>query len=190
MCIDILKSPVSAFAAAKKKKSINKTLIVLAEVSVLFAISASLITINSLFSSVGIAGAASMATFVFLLSFLSIMLVGWVIDIIAKMLGGKGSYFDGLTTVTYGSVFLSTGTFLASSIVFVPVAGLLLSAIVLLPTFAAGFASLYRGVKEMYKTDTITAFVTISVTTLTLVMAIQMVLVLRVVNVISLLPIR
>ncbi|MBI2076679.1 MAG: hypothetical protein HYT72_05530, partial [Candidatus Aenigmarchaeota archaeon] len=73
MCIDILKSPVSAFAAAKKKQSINKTLIVLAEVSALFAISASLITINSLFSSVGVAGAASMAAFVFLLSFLSIM---------------------------------------------------------------------------------------------------------------------
>lgn len=185
MCIDILRSPVSAFAAAKRKQNINKTLVVLGEASVLFAVSASLMTVRTLFSSTGFLGVASMATFVFLLSFLSLMLIGWVVNIVATMLGGKGSYFDGLTAVTYSSVFLSTGLFLGSAIIFVPVAGLLLSAIILLPAFAAGFASFYRGIKEMYKTDTITAFVTVSVTTLTLVMVVQMVLVLRVLNTVS-----
>ena len=189
MCIDILRSPVSAFADAKKKQNINKTLAVLGEASVLFAVSASLMTVRTLFSSTGFLGVASMATFVFLLSFLSLMLIGWVVNIVATMLGGKGSYFDGLTAVTYSSVFLSTGLFLASAIIYVPIAGLLLSAIILLPAFAAGFASFYRGIKEMYKTDTITAFVTVSVTTLTLVMVVQMVLIMRVLSTVSLSPV-
>ena len=189
MCIDILRSPVSAFADAKKKQNINKTLAVLGEASVLFAVSASLMTVRTLFSSTGFLGVASMATFVFLLSFLSLMLIGLVVNIVATMLGGKGSYFDGLTAVTYSSVFLSTGLFLASAIIYVPIAGLLLSAIILLPAFAAGFASFYRGIKEMYKTDTITAFVTVSVTTLTLVMVVQMVLIMRVLSTVSLSPV-
>lgn len=171
MCIDIIKSPVSAFAAAKKKQAINKTLNTLAESSVLFALSAVLLGARASALSVGVAG---IAAFIFLLSFLAAMLIGWVIDIVATILGGKGSYFDGLTTVSYSSLFLSGGIFVASILSFLPVAGLVLGIIAMLPAFAAAFACFYRGVREMYKTDMITAFVTVSITSLTLITVIQL----------------
>ena len=184
MCIGILRSPVAAFAAAKKRQNINKTLVVLAEASVLLAVAVTPIILKALPT----AGIATTAIFVFLLAFLSVMLVGWVVDIVAKTLGGKGNYLDGLTTATYSSVFLAVGLFLSSVLLLLPLAGalsvisLLLSGLVMLPAFAAGFASFYRGIKEMYKTDMITALVTVSVTTLTIVTVIQLVAVLGLTN--------
>lgn len=184
MCIDILKSPVAAFAAAKRKRNVNKTLVVLAEASALLAVAVTLVTLKALPTT----NIASTAIFVFLLAFLSVMLIGWVVDIVAKTLGGKGNYLDGLTTVTYSSVFLAAGLLLSSVLLLLPLAGtlsvisLLLSGLVMLPAFAAGFSSFYRGIKEMYKTDMITALVTVSVTTLTIVTVVQLVAVLGLAN--------
>ena len=158
MCLNILRNPVKSLLEAKKKKNMNKTLLVLVENSVLFGIAAALIIARIGFSGLLLGSAA--ATFLVIL--IGILLFGLVVHISATTLGGKGKYFEGLTAVTYAMTPMSVGIFVSSLLALVPLtAGL--QVIVLALSFALGFSLLYRGIKELYSTDMITAFVVVSI---------------------------
>ncbi len=168
MCLKILKSPVAAIAEAKKKRDINKTIITLLEFSAVFGLAASLITTRAAFSTALFAGSFlnSMSIFVILAVFL-----GLVVSIAAVNLGGKGEYYEGFTAVTYAFAPLSAGLLAISVLGYLPAIGSLISFFVMFPVLAAALSVLYRAVKELYKTDMITSFATVSITLTVLVIA-------------------
>ena len=168
MCLDIIKNPAKSLAEAKKKRDINKTLIILVENAVLFAVAAGLIVART-----GLAGGLLLtsvsAAFLFVL--IGALLFGLVVQISATTLGGKGQYFEGLTSVVYSLTPISAGIFVVALLSLIPfTAGIQI--IVMALSFALGFSLIYRGIKELYKTDMITAFVVVSVTILVIFAAI------------------
>ena len=158
MCIDLLKNPVKSIMDAKKKRNMNKTLLVLIESAVLFAIASSLI-VSRIGLSVLLVGSA-IATF--LVVVIGILLFGLAVHISATTLGGKGKYFHGLTSIAYAMLPISVGMLVASLLAFAPLtAGL--QVIVFALSFALGFSMIYRGIKELYGMDMITVFVVVSI---------------------------
>ncbi len=166
MCIDILRNPSKSIADAKKRKSMNKTFLVLIEDAVLFAVASGLIVAKT-----GFAFLLGSVIAVFLVVLIAVLLFGLVVQVVTTTLGGKGKYFEGLTAAAYSAAPISAGVFIVSLLAFVPLTtGLQI--IVLALTFALGFSLFYRAIKELYSTDMITSFVAVSVTILALILAV------------------
>jgi len=156
MCLDIIKNPVKSIALAKKRKNVNKTLMVLVEDAVLFAIAAALIVAKTNYN-IAVLGSGLSAFFVTLIG---IMLFGMTIHISATVLGGKGKYFEGLTAVAYGAVPLSVGFFIVALLSLVPLTvGIQIVAII------------YRGIKDLYSIDMVTSIVVVSIAIIALFIA-------------------
>lgn len=160
MCIEILASPASAIAKARKQKRMNKTVSVLLITCVLFGVSAGIGTLK--FSLAGI-GAGAMTIMGFLVALIVILLTGLLIELAARTLGGKGKYFEGLTTVTYSFLIPSVGLLIASVLLFIPLIGPGLAFLALVVSVVMGFAMLYRSTKDLFRIDMITSFIVISV---------------------------
>ncbi len=167
MCLKILRSPVAAIAEAKRKRDINKTIITLLEVSAVFGIAAALMAVGTA-NTMLLAGSflSSMSAFIILAVFLGI-----VVSIAASNLGGRGEYYEGFTAVTYALAPLSVGTLAVSILRYAPEIGGILSFFAMFPVLAASLSTLYRAVKDFYKTDMVTSFVTVSIMLTTLVLA-------------------
>jgi hypothetical protein len=160
MCIAILKNPVAAIVAAKKK-NMNRTWLVTIETAVIFALAAvALLLLNFGFAS-PLSGALSAAS-VFAFIFVASLLLGFMIKIIVTTLGGRGGYYEGLTCISYTLLPISIAL-LISSLVSVLPGGILLSAISIAIGFAQGVSMFYRSVKELFATDMITALVAVSI---------------------------
>lgn len=170
--MEIVKNPVSALMKAKKSKNMNYTITTLVIAAILFALSSVIV----LFNVLGITAALAVATFITV--FLSVIVVGLLfgllLHIITKTLGGKGDYFEGLTTITYALIAPSIGFLITAILMFVPWIGTPIGVIVLALTLAHGISLLYRGVKELYKVDMVTSLVVISVLIMTIVFAMWM----------------
>jgi hypothetical protein len=155
---EIFLSPVSAIKKAKKEKNLNKSLTILFVDWVLFALSA-LILSRNLASSIPTISPLFFGLFVFFLGYLASLLLGLIIQIIFTILGGKGGYFESITPLSYCELPLSLGVFLAGLFSLVALAGLLISLIILSILVAMSIAIFYRGIKEMFKVDLITAWI-------------------------------
>ncbi len=168
MCIDILRNPVKSLTDAKKKRSMNKTILVLIEVSVIFAAATGVLVAKAgLFGILLLASAAA----IFLVALVGMLLLGLVVHIITATLGGKGRYFEGLTTVTYSMVPLSAGVLIVSLLAWVPLTtGIQIIVIAL--TFALGLSVLFRGIKELYSIDMVTSYVAVSVAVMAILIAV------------------
>lgn len=161
MCFDIIRNPAKSIAGAKKRKSMNRTLIVAVESAVLFAVAAAVVMAKTGFSALVLAAAVS----AFLFVLICILLFGLIVQIAATTLGCRGKYYEGLTAAAYSTVPMAVGVFVVSLLALVPMAaGLRLMVIAL--TFALGFSLLYRAIKELFATDMITSFVVVSVSIL------------------------
>jgi hypothetical protein len=164
MCLEVLKNPVGSLVKAKKQKNINKTMLVLVESAILFALTAG-ITILKVGAASQLAMTLAVATVVsvFVAIFVIFIVLGYILNVIVNILGGSGKYFEGLTVVSYALLPASVALFIGSILSFIPVAGVILNFLVLALGFAAGFSLIYRGVKEMYKTDMVVALIAVSV---------------------------
>lgn len=181
--IKILKTPTEALSEAKKKKDKTDTILTLFVVSSFFGIAASLIvykltTMFAVFRALSVAATFSAFLMTFILIFIGAIFLSFLLNKIVNILGGKGEFYDGLTSVVYSLVPLSVGILLASVLVFVPVVGIFLGALILAIKFAIGMAILYRGTKEMYKTDMIVSFIAVSVLVLAVIVSLYSFLVL------------
>jgi hypothetical protein len=160
MCLAILKNPVAAIIAAKKK-NMNRTWLVTIEAAIITALAAmALLLLNFGFAS-PLSGALSGAS-VFAFVFIASLLVGFILKIVATTLGGKGNYYEGLTCVSYSLLPLSIAL-LASALLSVLPGGILLSAISIAVGFAYGLSMFYRSVKELFATDMVTALIAVSI---------------------------
>ncbi|MCX6815572.1 MAG: YIP1 family protein [Candidatus Aenigmarchaeota archaeon] len=171
MCLDILKNPVSALEKAKKSKNTNKSIIVLAESAILFALT----SIVAIMKGTGFAPAsyslvAVSAIIIFLVILIFSMIIGYAMKIIVNILGGKGGYYEGLTAISYSLMPVSVAVFV-SSLLSLVTGGPIIGIIVLIIGFASGISLLYRSIKELFKTDMLTAFIAVSVLILVLFVA-------------------
>ncbi len=179
MCLDIIRNPSKALADAKKKNSMGKTLTVLLEASILMGLAAGVLAAKAgLFDTTLV---LSSIIAVFLASVIGILLFGLIIYITATTLGGRGKYFEGLTSTAYALLPISAGMFIISLLAWVPFA-LGLQIIVLAVTLALGISILHRGIKELYKTDMVTSFVTVSIAAFVLLVALYFSLALSLLN--------
>ncbi len=184
MCLDIFRNPGKALAAAAKKKDMKKTAIILVESAIMAA--AAMVVI-----SIGNAGAA-LAVLAGNVLFLVIavgIIGGYALKIAANALGLKGGFYEGLTAISYAFVPVAAGILIATVLSRIPL-GIVAGAIALALMFSMGVAILYRGIREMFKTDMITSFVCVSIITLAFVIGLYASLGLNMlVNVGRLLPI-
>lgn len=167
MCFDIIKNPVKSINQAKKNKNMNKTLAVLVEDAVLFAIAAALIVAKTNAYNMAVLGSGLSAFFVTLIG---IMLFGMTIHVSATILGGKGKYFEGLTSIAYGGFPLSVGFFIVALLSFVPLT-IGIQIVIMAITAAMGLGIIYRGIKDMYRIDMITSIVVVSIALIALFIA-------------------
>lgn len=167
MCIDILRNPGKAFTQAKKKKNLGKSLLILIESSVLFALAALVIALSLGQAMLALGAAVS----VFVIVFVFGIVFSYVVQIAAVTLGGKGRYFEGLTVVSYSLAPMSAGIFIASLLFVIPFVGIV-GALVMAVLFALGLAALYRGIKDMFSVDLITSLIVVSVVTISFIIAI------------------
>jgi len=160
MCFDVLKNPVKAIEAAKKKKSMNKTVGLMIATAIVFGISVVIMLAKTL-ALTAVVGAGAFVG-VLLLTLVFALLFGLIIQVTAVTLGGKGGYFEGLTSITYALWPISIGFLIAVIIAWIPFASVI-SGIIFAVLFAMGVSILYRSVKELFKTDMITTYVAVTV---------------------------
>lgn len=168
MCLDILRNPAKSIAAAKSKRNMNHTLKVLLETCVIFGLAAGVIVAKTGLFDILLAG--SILT-VFLMTLIGILLLGLVVHVTASTLGGKGKYFEGLTAVAYSMLPLSIGFFVVSLLAWAPFT-IGIQIIVIALTFALGISMLHRAIKELYRTDMITASIAVFISVLAIFLAV------------------
>ncbi|MFH0836563.1 MAG: YIP1 family protein [Candidatus Aenigmatarchaeota archaeon] len=167
-----LRKPAEAILETKKKKNMGKTIGYLVLSAVLLAIAAAIASAKTgLLLGMIETGPLVLAVGMFLLVVVGAFVVGWIVTLIATILGGKGDQYEGLTSVTNALFVPSIGALVAVLVSFVPYVGLPLIFLVLAISISIGLASLYRSVKELFSTDMITAFVVVSVLSLALILA-------------------
>ncbi len=174
MCLDALKNPVAAIAKAKKK-GISHAIKLMMSASLVITMAFSILAIRTLTIDVVLL-LASILT-IFILAVISITLLSLAVSLSATTLGGRGSYYEGLFSVSLSSFILSVGILLSVLLLLVPY-GTAVAIVVMVPVAAVGFAALYRSIKEMFKTDMITALLTVSVTMLAVITSLLLVSVL------------
>ncbi len=168
MCLDILKDPAKALLAARKKTDMRKTFIALVESSIIFAVASAVMA-----SRIGVSAGLILASLV--LAFVAVwvitFLLGLIVHISAYTLTSKGKYHDGLTPVVYGMLHISVGFLAASILSWIPFStGVQI--IVLALMLASGVSTIYRGIKELYRTDMVTALVVVSISVLVIFLAV------------------
>lgn len=170
MCLDIIKSPVSAIAKAKQKRDINRTIIRMLEIAAIFGIAASIITARTASYNIMFLLSSFLSSFSMFILFTAVL--GWVVKIAAVNLGGRGDFYEGFTAITYALAPFAAGLLAISLLLYLPVIGSIIAFFVVLPALAAALSILYRAIKELYRTDMLVAFVTVSITITVFVLAI------------------
>ncbi len=162
MCIEIFRNPGKAFGEAAKRRKMSRTALVLLESALMTAVAMAIITSR-----------VALAPWVFALVIAIGIIGGYVIKIVSTTLGARGGFFEGMTAISYAFAPLSAALLLIAVLALLPVFGVLIGIVASVILFAFGLSVLYRGVKEMFRTDMITALVAVSILALAFVIALQ-----------------
>jgi len=158
--------PGEMISKAAKKRDIVNSVLVLLVASILFAVGSalSMTQAQALLSAVPF-DAGTIAVSVFFIVLIGGLFFGWVVALTVKALAGKGGFFEGLTSVAYSMLYLSKGMFLAAIFTLIPNAAVtaVLSFAAIIIFGVLGYATLFRGIKELFGTDLLTAFIAVSV---------------------------
>jgi len=149
---DILINPELAIKQAKKEKCMTTTFVVLLFEWFLIAL--------GLFLLLHRLNASAM---LFFLGVVGTVFAGFLVQMVFTVLGGKGGYYEGVTSVVYSLLPMSASVVLSSIFITLPVFGVLLSFVVTVLFVLLGMTILYRAVKELFSTDMITAMVGIGI---------------------------
>jgi len=152
---ELFKSPTLAISKAKREKNISKTLWILILTWILFGLSIFIVSAKMFTIMISIGVAVS----VFLIGLLCSMFCGYLIEIIMNVLGGKGKYYEGLTTATYAKFPISFGFIITALLSLIhPFTGVI-GFVIIAITVALGLSIYFRGIKELFGTDTLTTFI-------------------------------
>jgi hypothetical protein len=162
MCFETMKelliNPTSAILKAKKGKNLNSTLKVLLVELILIGLAVFILTTN-----VATLSNPLFAVFAVFSSLAFLLFYGFLIQRTLTLLGGKGKYFEGLTSVVYASFPIVSGLLISSILILIHPIGAIFSMMILLISAISGIATLYRGVKEFFSVEIITAWIGISI---------------------------
>ncbi|KHO47655.1 MAG: hypothetical protein QT00_C0002G0315 [archaeon GW2011_AR5] len=165
MCLDILRNPTKAILAAKKPNP-KKAMMALLESSVIFAIAAGILVAKTVPAFV----AGSVIT-TFFMALMAIVLFSLVVYITTTTLGGRGKYIEGLTATAYSAVPVSAGLLVVALLAWMPfVIGVQI--VVLALTLALGISMLHRGIKELYRVDMVTSFISVAISVFVILLAV------------------
>ena len=171
---ELLKTPLTAIKKANKKKDIGETINILLVSWILCGISFFIIGIREGISLITISG---FSISVFLLGILGTMLVAYFIYLIMNVLGGRGRYFAGLTSLTYSCFPLSFGAIITAFLYLLhPALGVILGFIIMGAFAALGLSLLFKTIKELFAVDIITSWIGISLLILAIVITIYAVI--------------
>jgi hypothetical protein len=165
----LIENPAAAILAAKRAKKIKTTIETLVLAWILIALGA--FAIPAAVGGLAVIGGGAIAVSLFILGLLFCGFVGYLLEHIMTALGGRGSFFEGLTAITYALWPLSLGFLISAILSFVPVFGGLIAFIVTAIFGVIAIAVLYRATKELFAVDIITALIGIGVLAAGLVMA-------------------
>jgi hypothetical protein len=157
--------PGDAITIAKKIGSTGTSIGVLGLSALIFAIVSALGTtkIMSIFPgaipyTAGVStGIAAVVTFVMI--FIGGLFFSWILSIVMKVLDTKSSYFAGVTAVAYPLLLLSVANLVAMGAGYVPYFGGIIAFLITLIFTCMAFALTYRAIKDLFKTDMMTAFI-------------------------------
>ncbi|MEM7825898.1 MAG: YIP1 family protein [Candidatus Aenigmatarchaeota archaeon] len=167
----LLTSPVEALKEAKTKKSFGKTIGILVISAILFGLSVAIFPLG--FSTTPVRAVPTFSTMTFAVIFVGTLILclfyGYLAKLVMNILGGKGKYFEGLTTITYSIFPFSVGLFILALLnyaflqvqqiaqyylVTIFIQGFILSVFT-----ALGLAVFYKGLNELFQVDMIAALV-------------------------------
>ena len=154
----LLQKPTAAIAKNKNPKEMRQTIEIL-------LISTGLIGL-AVFIAAGILPLQirlATGVFVFSLSTLGTVLYAFLLQTVMTNLGGKGKYYHALTAITFAKFPMAVGVLAASILFNFSIAGIMLAAIVLLVALAMGASTLFRGVKDFFGVDIVTAWLGIGI---------------------------
>ncbi|HLD41935.1 MAG TPA: YIP1 family protein [archaeon] len=173
-----LLNPVDGFKSKQKGLGKSVTMLLVAAVIFTVAVAISWWAVNAASTTAGLGALAvlkggqpvNLLVGVFLSVFLGGLFLGWLLTEVMRVLGGKGTLNQGVTVLAYSALPLSVGTLLAVLVSHIPYAFIgtgsavftlmQVIALVLFSAFGAlGFAGVYRGTKDLYGVDAVTAFV-------------------------------
>lgn len=175
--LSLFTNPADAILAAKKSKSVGMTIVLLLVIallaSVITGIGAAMGTKSPSYygrvsPGLGMGMILVIAVAAFVLVFLGGLFGGWLMGIIMRTLGGKGGFFEGVTSLVYGHfvaaiagvvfyVLMMVGTLSKNQLAMMIM--LVIGLIVMIWGIALSMATFYRSLKELFSTDMITAFV-------------------------------
>jgi hypothetical protein len=165
--MEILTSPASAIARAKKEKNLGRSIGILVGSAVLLAIAAAIgVGAQPIANLPGVGTGSAIGAFVVVL--VGGLFLGWIVKVAMTTLGGRGEYFEGVTAVAYTSLPISVGIVIAAIISAVAtgsaaIAGAIINFVVLAFFGVLGLAIMYRSVRELFRTDMITALIGVAV---------------------------
>jgi hypothetical protein len=168
MCIEVFRDTGKAFAAATRKKSVSRTSRTLVASALMIAVAVAILGARGGNLTSGLYFALN----VFVLVIGTGIIGGYIIRIIANALGAKGGFYEGFTALSYALAPMTAGILIAAILTMIPTIGIALGVIAVIVLFALGIAVLYRGIKEMFRTDIFTSFVTVSILTISLIIGI------------------
>mgnify|MGYP001626302434 CR=1 FL=1 len=148
----LLVNPKEGILTAVKRKNINEALVIL--------------VLNSILVSVALGVSSKNYTLVpgFLVAgIVGVLFSAFLLHLALNLIGGKGSYVDALTSLTY-SFFGVSLSFLIVSLVstYSLYFSLVVGVILFLLYWTIGLAGMVRALKESYKLDVITVWITLS----------------------------
>lgn len=156
MCLErineLLTNPVSAISRAKKEKELKTTLLILLFEWFLIGISALILLKRVNTAVIG-----------FFFGIVATLFSGFLTQIVFTCLGGKGRYFEGLTSNVYSILPISAASVLSSIFLYLPGIGVLLSFITFAIFTVLGLSILYKSVKELFSTDMVSSLVGINI---------------------------
>jgi len=148
----LLTNPIEAIAASKKKKDMNTVIALMITEWVFFTIAVAVLVQNS---------ALLVATFIG--GIIATLFAGFLTEIVFRTLGGKGQYYEGLTTVVYSEIPLSFGLMISSFFLLGKYVGVVIALFVASIYSVMALATTYKAAKELFKIDMITTWVGIGV---------------------------
>jgi len=167
-------SVTGAVNDAKKNRSLGKSVVVNVVAGALLLVA----SVISFGVTGGVNGAVTgvllgVVTLVALL--VSQLVLGWVFSLAVDVIGGKGSLYEGFTSLTYPTYVLALGWLVASVLgllnLVVPLLGSGLASLVGLVFGAIGVATFFRVTKELFALDYVATLLAVAVLSLALVFA-------------------
>ena len=99
---------------------------------------------------------------------------GFLLQLVFHVLGGKGTYWTGLTVSAYSKFPLAFAILLGSILFTIPFIGTVVGVVLFIVMAILSFSTLYRSIKELFQVDIVTAWIGVSVLLLSFVVTVYL----------------